>query len=105
MVVSKKMFPILQKLCIPSSVYFIISVLSLLIIGFQNLNNTNKYCLGSYTCEVSSTLLVFAVKLIWVVFWTWVLNLICKSGHTNISWFLLLLPYISLFLILLLILF
>lgn len=105
MVSSKKLFPILRSLCLPSSIYFVISLISLVIMGYQNLDNTNKYCLGSYTCEVSSTLLVFMVKLLWVVFWTWVLNLICKAGHTNISWFLLLLPYFSLFLILILVLF
>jgi hypothetical protein len=41
--------------------------------------------------------LVFIIKLIYILFWTWVLNLICKDGHTNISWLLVLLPFILLF--------
>jgi hypothetical protein len=30
------------------------------------------------------------------LFWTWILNFICKSGYPGVSWFLLLLPYILL---------
>jgi hypothetical protein len=39
------------------------------------------------------------VKVIYILFWTWVLNLMCKDGHTGIAWFLVLLPFIMLFVI------
>jgi hypothetical protein len=45
-------------------------------------------------------MLVFIVKLIYIFFWTWILNLMCKDGHSEISWFLVLLPFILYFLIL-----
>lgn len=65
----------------------------------QNLGNSNMYDVGCFSCNVSSTALIFIVKIIYVLFWTWVLNLICKDGHTCISWLLILLPWILLFVI------
>jgi hypothetical protein len=40
------------------------------------------------------------VKVVYIMFWTWVLNLMCKDGHTGIAWFLVLLPFVLLFVIL-----
>lgn len=87
----------LKKLCTPAHVYFLISVLSLIIMGVQNLGNVNKYCVGNYECTVTNTLGVFVVKFLYVVFWTWVLNTLCRAGYKRLSWFIFLLPFISMF--------
>lgn len=89
----------LSQLCTPSYVYFIISVLAIAISIFQNIGNTNKYTLGMYSCNVPSCIAVFMVKILYILFWTWILNLMCKDGHTGIAWFLVLLPFILLFVI------
>ena len=86
-----------KELCTPAMLYFIISVLSLAMVLLQNLGNQNSYNVGSFSCRVPSTALIFIIKLIYILFWTWVLNLICKDGHTTISWLLVLLPWILLF--------
>jgi hypothetical protein len=90
----------LSQLCTPAYIYFIVSVLVLVIAAVQNLGNKNKYTLGMFSCNVPSCILVFIVKIIYILFWTWVLNLICKDGHSGIAWFLVLLPFILLFVIL-----
>ena len=90
----------LSQLCTPSYVYFIISVLMIAIAVVQNLGNQTKYNLGMFSCRVPSCISVFIVKIIYILFWTWVLNLMCKDGHTGIAWFLVLLPFILLFVIL-----
>jgi len=87
----------IKELCTPASIYFVISIISLAIILLQNLGNQNSYTVGSFSCRVPSTALIFIIKLIYILFWTWILNLICKDGHTNISWLLILLPWILLF--------
>lgn len=89
----------IRKLCTPSYVYLVISSIAIIIMFLQNYGNTKTYCLGSYSCEVSNTFLIFGIKIIYVVFWTWILNLICKSGATPIAWFLLLLPFILFFIL------
>jgi len=89
----------LKELCTPSLIYFIISIISLIMVLLQNLGNTNSYTIGTFSCRVPNTILVFVVKLIYILFWTWVLNLICKDGHKEISWLLVLFPFILLFVI------
>jgi len=90
----------LRTLCTPSYVYLVVSAVALVAMMFQNIGNVDTYCLGSYRCNVSSTALIFVIKAIYILFWTWVLNLLCRSGHSGVAWFILLLPVILLFAIL-----
>lgn len=90
----------LSQLCTPSYVYFIMSVLAIVIAAIQNMGNNRKYTLGMFSCRVPSCIAVFMVKVVYIMFWTWVLNLMCKDGHTGIAWFLVLLPFVLLFVIL-----
>jgi len=90
----------LRNLCTPSYVYLVISMIALFIMLFQNIGNVNLYCLGSYSCSVGSTTLIFVIKILYILFWTWILNLICRAGATNIAWFLVLFPFILMFVLL-----
>jgi len=87
----------LKELCTPAMLYFVISMIGLVIVLMQNLGNTNSYHVGSFSCRVPNTAVVFIVKHIYVLFWTYILNLICKDGHTSLSWLLVLLPWLLLF--------
>ena len=89
----------LKELCSPALFYFTVSVLSIVLISLQNLGNNGMYNIGCYSCEVPSTIMVFVVKILYILFWTWILNLICKDGHSGVSWFLVLLPLILFFVI------
>ena len=87
----------IRNWCTPAYFYFIISTIAILIMSIQNYGNTNIYCLGDYSCGVTSTFLIFVIKVLYVLFWTWILNLICKNGYESVSWFLFLLPYVIMF--------
>jgi hypothetical protein len=89
----------LKELCTPAYVYFILSVIGIVASVIQNMGNKNIYNMGMFSAKVPSTMLVFLVKIIYVLFWTWILNLICKDGHKEIAWFLVLIPFILLFVI------
>lgn len=89
----------LKDLCTPALVYFVISMIALVAVLLQNLGHHNSYHVGNFSCRVPNTTLVFIMKFIYILFWTWVLNLICKDGHIGISWLLVLLPLILLFVI------
>jgi small-conductance mechanosensitive channel len=69
----------------------------LIMIIFQNVGNQSSLNIGNYNSRVPSTILIIIIKAICILFWTWVLNLICKAGHKGISWFLVLLPFILMF--------
>ena len=89
----------INNLCKPAYVYLVISVLSIIIMIIQNVGNTNTFCVGKYTNDVSSTALVFIAQILYTTFWTFVLNSICYSGYKNISWIIVLLPFILFLLI------
>ena len=90
---------ILKKLCTPAYVYLVISAIFLLIASFQNYGNINTYCLGDYSCDVTSTTMIFLIKVIYILFWTWILNLMCNAGAAGIAWFLVILPFILMFIL------
>jgi hypothetical protein len=63
----------------------------------QNFGNTNLYCLGDYSCNVTNKYIIFIIKFLYILFWTWVLDLLCINGFELVSWFLVLLPFIVMF--------
>ena len=88
----------IDKLCTPAYFYFLISIILFLFVLFQNIFNgkLNELCIGSYTCSVSNVIIVFMVQMLYIVFWTFVLQALCDYGYKKLSWFLVLLPFILL---------
>lgn len=85
----------LGKLCTPALVYFWISIIAVILTLFQNVGGKGtKYSLGNFSCKVPSIILVYTLKVLYILFWTWILNLICKDGYVWVSWLLVLLPFI-----------
>lgn len=92
----------LKGLCPPAKFYLYLSVFGLLLSLVQNAQNldNNKYKCGSYSANVPSVLLIFVFKMIYIVFWTYVLNLLCRDDNKPFAWLLVLFPFILLFVIL-----
>ena len=67
----------IKRLCTPASIYFWISVISIVISYLGNYQLVNSL-----------------VSLLFVLFWTWCLNMLCSKGYKSVSWFLVLLPLI-----------
>ena len=91
-----------KKLCAPAHFYFLISIISLIAMSLQNLGNTNTYCVGQYNCPVENVGLLFVYKSMYIFVWTYILNKLCASGYKSMSWFLVLFPYILMFVLILL---
>ena len=92
------MLAVLNKLCTPAYVYLVISAISILVLAFQNLGSNQIFCAGSFSCSANNTALVFVIQVIYVLFWTWLLNKLCQNGASTVSWILVLLPLIMMFL-------
>lgn len=86
-----------KDLCAPAMFYFYISIFAYLIILFQNFGSANVYSVGAFSCNFHNTIVLFLSKLLYILFWTYVLNLICKDGYTSLSWLLVLFPFILFF--------
>ena len=92
--------PTFRDLCSPSKFYFSMSIFFLIVSAIQNMGCSTEYHLGHYSCNVFSTVLIFAFKLMYVLFWSWILNLVCKDGHKTIAWLLVLFPILLMFVLL-----
>lgn len=89
----------LKSLCTPAMVYLALSVVALIIMSIQNVGGDYFYCVGNYNCEASSVTLIFIIKILYILFWTWLLNIICRSGYSIVSWILVLFPFILFFIL------
>lgn len=70
----------LKKFCTPAKIYFAIA----LVASILALLNGVK-------------LLAVGWQMLFALVWTYVLGWLCKKGYRNVSWFLVLLPYILMF--------
>ena len=86
----------IKSLCAPAYFYLVISAIVVVLLVVQNLLNGNpqQLCVGSYSCGVSSVFLVLVLKVLYVAFWTFVLDALCKYGFKSISWILVLFPFV-----------
>ena len=80
--------------CTPALIYLAISSIVVISIVLQNLFNKDdtELCIGAYKCTFTHKLLVLVFKVLYMLFWTWLLNYLCKKGYKGLSWFLLLIP-------------
>lgn len=88
----------IRKLCTPAYVYLIMSIISMVLMMIQNAGNRDRFALGKFSNRVDSTATIFIAQGVYSLFWVFVLNAICKTGYRNVSWFLVVLPFILLFL-------
>ena len=70
-----------SQLCTPAQIYFALTILATVLAIFNRVP-------------------IFAVlmKLFFAFGWTYILNMLCNSGYKNVSWFLVLFPYIMIML-------
>ena len=81
-------------MCAPAQVYFGLGSVSLLGSVLQNVENDKTLCVGDFECEVANVGVILVAQAIYLLFWTFVLSSICKAGHRNVAWFLVLIPFI-----------
>jgi len=100
---SSKSLKFINRLCSPALFYLVLSLLGLILIIIQNINSYQSiYHLGNLSFKVPSILFIFILKIIYILFWTWILNFLCKNNYTWFAWFLVFFPFILLVSLLLL---
>lgn len=87
-----------KTLCSPAQIYLAISILTTMSMCFQNIGNPNVYACGLIKARTPiHNMIYFAFKILYIFVWTYLLNMLCKKGMKKVSWLLLLLPYILMF--------
>jgi hypothetical protein len=97
-----KLVKTLKELCTPAFIYFMLSMFTLIVIVIQNIMKNGEFCVGYLSCPSSNMMkvMVLSVEILYIVFWTWILTLICKSGYKSIAWAIVLFPFVLMFLLL-----
>jgi len=85
-----------NALCRPAYLYLAISVVFILILIIQNIINADKkkLAVGLFSFKVINVAIILALKILYVLFCTVVLDALCKDGYIWLSWVLVLLPYV-----------
>ena len=96
-----------DKLCTPAQIYLIVSFILMILSYFGmnaisqqiTLNQANNSFLQSLNFTYQKdTKTSYVVQAIFIVLWTWILSYLCNKGFSNLSWFLILLPWLLMFL-------
>ena len=66
-----------KELCTPAKIYFVISIIAVLMALFKGI-----------------AIMAIVVKVVFVLFWTYILGFLCKKGYKAVSWFLVVMPYV-----------
>jgi hypothetical protein len=67
----------LSQACSPAKIYFYISFFAIVVAVFNRVN-----------------VISIAMKIFFALIWFFILNWLCEKGYENLSWILVLLPYI-----------
>ena len=88
-------------LCLPSKIYLVISIIFLIVSYYHDLktNDSEKVCLGNVKCAVKNKPAYYAFNVLFILLWSWLLNLLCRYGWMKTAWFILLFPYIIMILL------
>ena len=85
-----------NQLCAPAKFYLVMSIVYYILILLQNIGSHDRFYLGSYSCSHSNPGILLLINGIYVLLWTWLLNLICGINKT-ISWIIVFFPVFVLF--------
>lgn len=89
-----------NSLCSPAQLYLGISVLAVLGQCYQNVGNPNMFSCGLMKAGTPINNIFYIVfEVLYVLGWTYLLNILCKKGNTQLSWLLVLLPFIAMFIL------
>lgn len=90
-----------KSLCSPAQLYLVMSALSFLIILIQNCNDSQLYKIGTMEVRPECHNAVFFVfKALYILGFTYLLNWFCSKKLKTLSWIIVLLPFIGMFLVL-----
>jgi len=87
----------LKNICRPAMFYFVLSMSAVIFMALQNMTTGRSYCIGMQSCSSNSVTTLFLIKIVYILFWTWLLNIICASASETISWVLVFIPLVLMF--------
>lgn len=91
------------NLCPAAKFHLIISSIAIVVMSLTVFGTNMPHCFRSNTCNSPFSqymFVVYSVKILYIVFWTWLLNIICRKVSPSIAWLIALFPFILFFIFL-----
>lgn len=86
------------SLCPAAKIYLTISVIAMIVMSLNVFGTNHVFCIGSSTCESPiNSVSLYLLKILYVVFWTWVLNVICRKVSMGLALAIALVPFLLFF--------
>ena len=87
-----------RSLCTPAKIYFLISTIGILGMLVQNYGGGNIYTIGTQSVSLPhKSIIYFVFKALYELGWTYRMQSLCNNGYKKLSWFLVLLPFLFMF--------
>lgn len=93
----------IMNLCPAAKFHLIISLVAIIVMSLTIFGTNVPYCIGTNQCDspyFGHMSIIYTIKILYIVFWTWILNIVCRKVSPSIAWVIALLPFL-LFVILL----
>ena len=91
-------YKLFNSLCSPAQLYLGLSTIAVISSCIQNIGNPNSFACGLMKAQSPVNNVVYIMgEVLYVLIWTYLLNLLCKKGYTKVSWLFVLLPFIAMF--------
>lgn len=87
----------IADLCTPALAYLILAAVSFASLLAQNMADSSKFCMGKMSCQVPHVSFVLIGKALYIAFWTWAINSLCRAGYKKTAWAVFFLPLILFF--------
>ena len=81
-----------SSLCNPARVYLVVSIIMFIVMVFQNYGQIDIYCLGKLRCEAPNLYMIFIIKILYTIFWTVIIQLLCNAKQPLLAWALVIYP-------------
>lgn len=81
-------------ICKPTKIYLVLSIIVFIVLIFQNYGNLDYYCLGKLQCDAPDLTLIFVIKVLYIIFWSSVIQIFCDNQQVTIAWLFVLYPII-----------
>lgn len=86
------------NLCPAAKIYLIISTVAMIIMSLNVFGTNHVFCIGTDDCESPINVVsLYLLKILYVIFWTWVLNVICRKVSMGLALAIALVPFLLFF--------
>ena len=80
-------------LCPAARFYMVISFIAVFVMTFINFGTNTTFCYGFTQCTDRNHIVDILIKIMYILFWTWIANIICRKTSDSAAWIFVMFPF------------